>query len=226
MNNQFNLNIKAPCQEDFNSFTPTKKGGFCSTCTQEVVDFTAMNAEDIIKYFKTNNTQNTCGRFKNEQLKTYTPTIETRSRLSFISGLGLAFISLFSFNKTNAQNAKPQEYALNNVPPRFQNTVNEEKITVKGQIYDENGLPMPGVSILVEGTIIGTQSDFDGNFQLPKKLKKGDVIIFSAIGYNSKKMIIDDKEPTLYISLQVNLNMDACMVVGKVAVKKVYQSKK
>ena len=185
-----------------------------------------MKADEIINYFQTNNTTNTCGRFKNDQLKTYKSPIEKRRNISFISGLGLAFISLFSFSKAGAQTVKNQDTALNNVPPRFQNTVNEENITVKGVISDENGLPMPGVSILLEGTTVGTQSDFDGNFELPKKVKKGDVIVFSTIGYNSKKIIIEDKDASLNIAMKVNLSMDACIVVGKVAVKKVYKSKK
>lgn len=226
MDNKFNLDIKTPCSENFNTFSPTKKGGFCNACTQEVVDFTSMNAEGIVNYFKTHSTTNTCGRFKNDQLKTYTPAIEKRRNISFISGLGLAFISLFSFSKAGAQATKSQDVALNTVPPRFQNTINEENITVKGVISDENGLPMPGVSILVEGTTIGTQSDFDGNFELPKKVKKGDVIVFSSIGYNSKKIIVEDKDSTLSLSMKVNLNMDSCIVLGKVAVKKVYKSKK
>jgi hypothetical protein len=226
MDTQFNLDVKTPCSENFNTFSPTKKGGFCSSCTQEVVDFTSMNAEGIINYFKTHSTKNTCGRFKNDQLKTYAPNIQKRRNISFISGLGLAFISLFSFSKAGAQATKSQDTALNTVPPRFQNTIIEENITVKGTIVDENGLPMPGVSILLEGTLVGTQSDFDGNFQLPKKVKKGDIIVFSAIGYNSKKVIIEDKDSSLNIALKVNLSMDSCIIMGKVAVKKVYKSKK
>ena len=33
MKNKFYLNIDSPCSEDFNSFTPTKEGNFCSTRT-------------------------------------------------------------------------------------------------------------------------------------------------------------------------------------------------
>jgi Ca-activated chloride channel family protein len=53
--------------------------------------------------------------------------------------------------------------------------------TISGTISDENGLPMPGVSILVKGTSNGTQTDFDGNYTIKTHL--GDVIRYSSIGY-------------------------------------------
>lgn len=226
MNSPFNLNIKTPCSKDFNDFTPTKNGGFCGSCKHEVIDFTGMSAEETINYFKTKASKNTCGRFNKEQLRTYTPTVEKRRNISFISGIGLAIISLFSFSKAGAQNIKSQDNTLNTIPPKFQNTINEENITVKGTINDENGLLMPGVNILLEGTNIRTQSDFDGYFKFPKLLKKGDVLILNTIGYKSRKITIEDKDATLNISLKVNLDEMSCVVIGKVAVKKVYSSKK
>lgn len=35
-----------------------------------------------------------------------------------------------------------------------------------GQVTDENNLPLPGATIIVEGTSRGTTTDFDGNFQI------------------------------------------------------------
>ena len=35
-----------------------------------------------------------------------------------------------------------------------------------GTVVDEDNLPLPGVKILIKGTDIGTQSDFDGNFKI------------------------------------------------------------
>ena len=82
MKHPINLNIKTPCQENFNNFTPTKDGGFCGSCQQEVIDFTTMNTEEIISYFKNRNTQNTCGRFKNSQLKSFSNNTHVKKKVS------------------------------------------------------------------------------------------------------------------------------------------------
>ncbi|MFT6935405.1 MAG: hypothetical protein ACJAUQ_001800, partial [Maribacter sp.] len=38
--------------------------------------------------------------------------------------------------------------------------------TVSGMVTDQDGLPLPGVNIVVEGTTNGTQTDFDGNYAI------------------------------------------------------------
>jgi len=225
MNNQFSLNIKTPCTEDFNNFSPTKQGGFCDSCTKEVIDFSTMNSKEITKYFETNSTKNTCGRFRSDQLITYTHTPKKRTNISFISGLAFAFIALFSFTKAQAQNIKNQTKTSDNNPPKFQKIINENNITVKG-VISENGTPLPGANIVLEGTTVGTSSDFDGNFEFPVQLKKGDVLVFNYIGFSSKKIVIQDENSAKNISLKVDLKLEACTLLGKVAVKKVYKSNK
>ncbi|WP_299215822.1 carboxypeptidase-like regulatory domain-containing protein [uncultured Aquimarina sp.] len=226
MNNQFSLNIKSPCTEDFKNFSPTEKGGFCNSCTKEVIDFSTMNSQEIVHYFETNTTKNTCGRFNSKQLTTYNiHTAPKRKNISFISGIAFAFIALFSFTKTQAQNIKSQIKTTDENPSKFQNIVNENKITVKG-VVSENGIPLPGVNVVLEGTALGTSTDFDGNFEFPVQLKKGGVLIFSYIGFTSKKVVIQDKNSVNDIALNVNLKTPGCVLMGKVAVKKVYSSKK
>lgn len=52
---------------------------------------------------------------------------------------------------------------------------------LKGKVTDDSDSPLPGVTVLVKGTTNGTITDFDGNYEL-KKVKEGDVIVFSFIG--------------------------------------------
>ncbi|WP_010256587.1 carboxypeptidase-like regulatory domain-containing protein, partial [Myroides injenensis] len=51
---------------------------------------------------------------------------------------------------------------------------------LSGVVTDE-GFPMPGVSVVLVGTSEGTQTDMDGKYSL--KVKTGDVVLFSFIGY-------------------------------------------
>jgi iron complex outermembrane receptor protein len=60
--------------------------------------------------------------------------------------------------------------------------------SVSGTVTDEaNGLPLPGVNVLVKGTTTGASTDFDGNYTL--SLNNGDVVVFSYLGYKSKEVI-------------------------------------
>lgn len=225
MDNQLSLNIKAPCTENFEEFISTTNGGFCNSCQKEVIDFTKMNSQEITNYFQTKKTQNACGKFHSNQLKTYEDNLPKRKRIRFLSGLGLSLLSLLSFSKVQAQDINNQASSSEKQTPKFQSVINKKNITVKG-IVTEDTMPLPGVSILLEGTTIGTSTDFDGNFEFPKKLKKGDVLVFSYVGMNSKKVVITNDNATLNVSLKVNLKMDSCVLMGMVVVKKIYKSKK
>ena len=37
---------------------------------------------------------------------------------------------------------------------------------ITGSVSDDNGLPLPGASIVIQGTSEGTTTDFDGNFSI------------------------------------------------------------
>ena len=58
--------------------------------------------------------------------------------------------------------------------------------TVTGVVSDENGDSLPGASVLVEGTSIGTTTDFDGNYSIDVS-EAGDSYSLSAsfMGYQN-----------------------------------------
>lgn len=61
--------------------------------------------------------------------------------------------------------------------------VQAQDVNVSGKVYDENGLPIPGVSIIIKGSAKSIASDFDGNYQI-KAPSKG-TLVFSYLGYNT-----------------------------------------
>ena len=54
--------------------------------------------------------------------------------------------------------------------------------TITGTVSDETG-PLPGVSVLIEGTTRGTETDFDGKYTL--MVSQGDKINFSFVGMST-----------------------------------------
>ena len=77
-------------------------------------------------------------------------------------------------------------------------TFAQEK-TVSGTVSDSSGT-LPGVSVLVKGTSIGTQTDFDGKYAI--KANTGDVLVFRYLGF---KIV----EKTVSSSNQINLTLEA-----------------
>ncbi len=60
--------------------------------------------------------------------------------------------------------------------------------TVTGTVVDEEGLPLPGVNVIEQGTNNGTQTDFDGNYSI--SVEEGDVLEFSYLGYVTSEVLV------------------------------------
>lgn len=67
-----------------------------------------------------------------------------------------------------------------------------QEMNIEGTITDNNGVPLPGVNILIKGTTMGTQSDFDGNYSI--KANKGDVLVFSFLGFAAKEVEVQNQK--------------------------------
>ena len=71
--------------------------------------------------------------------------------------------------------------------------------SVNGTVTDDNGVPLPGATVLVEGTQNGVSTDFDGNYSIDAA--SGDKLVFSYVGYSSQTVIVGSSA-TVNVSLQ------------------------
>ena len=60
--------------------------------------------------------------------------------------------------------------------------------TVTGVVSDSDGLPLPGATILVQGTTTGVTTDFDGNFSI--NVAEGQILEFSFVGYETAALAV------------------------------------
>ncbi len=74
--------------------------------------------------------------------------------------------------------------------------------TISGNVTDQSGLPLPGVSIIVVGTTNGTQTDFDGNYEINASV--GQVLRFSYLGQKTEERTVGSPN-----SINVQLADDA-----------------
>ena len=59
---------------------------------------------------------------------------------------------------------------------------------ISGSVSDDNGVPLPGATIVIQGTSQGTTSDFDGNFSIESP--DGSTLVVSYVGYESQQLVV------------------------------------
>jgi TonB-linked SusC/RagA family outer membrane protein len=86
--------------------------------------------------------------------------------------------------------------------------------TIQGQVTDsDSGEPIPGVTIVIQGSDVGTATNVDGNFELTVP-SLNETLIISAVGYMSQEIEIDG-EIIVNISLMPDMyGLDEVVVTG------------
>ena len=76
--------------------------------------------------------------------------------------------------------------------------------TVTGVINDDQGLPLPGVTIQLKGTDnLGAVTNFDGEFSINLPKQKKQVLIFSYVGFQTIEYDVTQKT-TVNISMEID----------------------
>ncbi|WP_300435504.1 SusC/RagA family TonB-linked outer membrane protein [Christiangramia sp.] len=66
----------------------------------------------------------------------------------------------------------------------------QQEKTITGTVIDGDGLPLPGVNVLVKNTNRGVQTDFDGNYTI--QAAEGEVLVFSFLGLSTGEYTVGD----------------------------------
>ena len=90
--------------------------------------------------------------------------------------------------------------------------VQSRKIT--GKVIDEDGNPLPGVAVLIEGTTIGVATDMDGKYDLTCPEMKDIVLKFSYIGMKPKSVVVGNKTVVDVTLESDSQEMDEVVVTG------------
>lgn len=136
----------------------------------------------------------------------YKANLKQNSKVDW-SNVKLTFSSANPDNTNKVQKIIPYFLNYGTYPPSYEKVVDN----VSGVVSDENG-PLPGVSIMVKGTTIGTETDFDGNYSI--KIPKGkQTLVYSYLGYETQEREATNK--ILNIELEEDSAvLDEVVVVG------------
>ena len=80
-------------------------------------------------------------------------------------------------------------------PPSYESSISD----VSGVVYDNDGSPLPGVNILVQGTTIGTSTDFYGRYSIVLPNSES-VLVFSYVGFMSESVRVTSPVHNVYLS--------------------------
>ena len=118
---------------------------------------------------------------------------------------------LLNISKLSNLRFKRVNQNINVLKGRKQHKVIEEVgyqlpgIDISGKITDENNQGLPGASILVKGTVNGTISDSDGNYQL--NVPEGAILIISYVGYVSQEVVISSNKTVIDIQMVLDADL-------------------
>ena len=82
--------------------------------------------------------------------------------------------------------------------------------TVSGTVTDENNQPLPGATVIVQGTNNGTSTDFDGRYQI--NATQGQTLAFSYVGYATQQVTVS--AATHDVMLQTDNTLDEVVLTG------------
>ncbi len=90
---------------------------------------------------------------------------------------------------------------------------------IQGNVTDQTGGPLPGVSVIVQNTTIGTVTDADGNFTLSIPVS-AESLQFSFVGMKTQVISIDEKTTFSIILEDETIGLDEIVTIGYGTAKK------
>jgi Ca-activated chloride channel family protein len=88
--------------------------------------------------------------------------------------------------------------------------------TIRGRVLDAYGQRLPGVTVLLKGTNIGTATDTAGRYTLPGVPPRGAVLVFSFVGYVTRERAVPAKGIVLNLVLEPSQkSLNEVIVTGK-----------
>lgn len=87
-------------------------------------------------------------------------------------------------------------------------------IGILGKVTDENGNPLQGVSVLVKGSTVGTNTDANGVFHLEVPDNSSQILVFSFVGMETQEVNMKGKRSIQVAMKSVTAGLSDVVVVG------------
>ena len=171
------LTIPRPCSESWAAMTPTATGRHCAACQKTVVDFTQLTDAEILAHLARTGQGEACGRFRAGQLGRPLQPLTLAGPSRWRTWL-VAAVAVWGLRETAGVAAQAQapveQHNAGPVPEQLQIERRPDyegqpaaRVVLRGVVLDSvtrEGLP--GVSVILHGTTMGTATSAEGRFEL------------------------------------------------------------
>ena len=175
-------------------------------------------------------------KIMNETILNYFLKLLTILRLKMFLSMKVVFFAMliFSFSTLASTNYEDEKRLTLNTrstyisttddyfPGKLSNVelyVQQQQITVSGQVCDIKDEPLPGVTIAIKGTNQGTISDANGRYSLPN-VPENAVLTFSFVGMKTKEIPVDGKRQIDVVMEDEAIALEEVVAIGYGTVRK------
>jgi len=96
---------------------------------------------------------------------------------------------------------------------------------VSGSVMDaENMEPIPGVNVIIDGTNIGTVTDFDGNFVINTSQDAPLTLVISYVGYSAQRVGVTSSGQDINVSLSAGQNLEEVVISASRRAQKITEA--
>ncbi|HTF04592.1 MAG TPA: hypothetical protein VK826_11230 [Bacteroidia bacterium] len=231
------VQIDNPCTENWAQMTPTEQGRFCGQCQKQVIDFTHLTDNEILKIFA-EKSSGICGQFRDGQLNrkiVHTQLNGSGSRLNaFVAGILIAVGAGTSLSAQSTTVKLPGEVNSEVVkhPTGMVCTATIPADTTKpvlnAQVIDINtGESIPYAIVTIAGSNVGAQTDSAGNisFRIPDSFTQDTLVFviqspgYSPVQYSIARNQISETKKLLVHPEEIMRKGDVKIRMGKPSIR-------
>ncbi len=171
--------------------------------------------------------------YKNEKIVDLLRKIEDQSEFRFFYNEEVDVNSLTSIKVSNASIKEVLDRVLENKPINYEvigrqiilransrlSSVQQIR-TVAGTVTSSSGEPIPGATVTVNGTTIGTITDFEGNFSLPN-VPSDATLLISFVGMKAQEVVVGNQSRFNIVLLEETIGLEEVVAIGYGMQKKI-----
>ncbi|WP_159518012.1 SusC/RagA family TonB-linked outer membrane protein [Sunxiuqinia indica] len=95
----------------------------------------------------------------------------------------------------------------------------QQQKTITGKVTDSNDLPLPGVTVVIKGSTVGTITDLDGEYQI-SEVPTNSTLVFSFVGLKTQEIQVEGRSAIDVTMVEDAIGLDEVVAIGYGTVRK------